>query len=84
MGSRGGAALDTTWEFLFNRTADLVNRYGPGSSITYSLGSVVEDLAKLVVSEQQAAKIKVRTASARPLGNTRGSRHHSPGLPAPP
>lgn len=46
VGFRGGEAHKRTWDFVFNRTADLVRRYGSGpdavSSASYSLGRTLK------------------------------------------
>ncbi|GLC55634.1 hypothetical protein PLESTB_001009200 [Pleodorina starrii] len=60
VGGRGGLPLNLTWEFLLDEAnmRALLDRYGPGNVPAYSLGGAINDIAKGVVSEELAARIK--------------------------
>ncbi|KAG2499675.1 hypothetical protein HYH03_002610 [Edaphochlamys debaryana] len=62
VGSRWGSPNRRTWDFVFAHTDDLLRRYGSGpdaaSSASYSLGRGLKEMAKGLVSPQQADKVE--------------------------
>eukprot|EP00775_Hariotina_reticulata_P008601 gene8601-8782_t len=54
---QGGLGFNMTWQFVLDRTADIVSKYA-GGDLTYTLGRPLNDLAKLFVDEALIEQLK--------------------------
>lgn len=60
IGSRGGLAFKLTWDFIFNRTDDMLARFGAGGSTaaSYNLGRPLLDLAQQFTNVNRMAELQ--------------------------